>query len=66
MHCNKVSLQLQALLDCFSNDLDIGNNAWYLEHNVGKLQEILNRIMQKLWGLLPQAYAEAYLAIVMI
>ena len=46
MHCNEVSLQ--ALLDCFSNDIDIENNAWHLEHNVGKLQEILNRIMQKL------------------
>ena len=46
MHCNKVSLQ--ALLDCFDNDLDNNTeyNAYILEHNIGKLQEILNRIKQ--------------------
>ena len=39
MQCNKV----YELLDCF--DSDLGNNhAWKLEHNAGKLQEILNSI----------------------
>jgi len=29
-------------------DNDLGNNAQILEHNVDKLEEILNRIMQKI------------------
>ena len=36
-------IKLYELLDCF--DSDLGNNhAWKLEHNVGKLQGILNSI----------------------
>ena len=31
-------------LDCFDNDLE--NNAWKLEYNAEKLQEILNRTME--------------------
>ena len=41
MHYNK--------LYCFDNDLESShkNNTWNLECNVEKLQEILNRIIQK-------------------
>ena len=48
MHYNKVSFK--ELLHCFDNDLEnnLENNEWNLEHNVVKLQEILNRIMQEL------------------
>ena len=35
-------------MDCFDNNLgnNFENNAWNLEHNADKLQEMLNRIMQ--------------------
>ena len=37
-------------MDCFDNDLkkNFENNACKLEHNAEELQEILNRIMQRL------------------
>ena len=41
MPCNKASIK--GLLDCCDNDLEniTENTAWNLEHNLGKLQEIL-------------------------
>ena len=45
MHYNKVSFL--ELLHCFDNDF-VENNAWNLEHNAVELQEILNRIMQRI------------------
>ena len=34
------------------NDNYLENNAWNYEHNVGKLQEILNRIMQGIMSII--------------
>ena len=47
MHSNAVSFH--ELLHCFGNDFEennLENNSLDLEHNAGKLQEILNKIMQ--------------------
>ena len=45
MYCIQVSSP--ELLDCFDNDHErnIENNAWNVEHNAEKLQEILSRII---------------------
>ena len=48
-----ISLQALLAMACFDNDLynNLENNAWDLEHNVEKLQEILNRIMQRIMSI---------------
>ena len=48
---HKVSFQ--ELLDCFGIDLE--NNAWNLGHNPDKLQEILNRTMQRIMSIVTSA-----------
>ena len=46
MHYNEVSFQ--KLPECFGNDFEnsFEDNVWNLKHNVEKLQEVQNRIMQ--------------------
>ena len=46
MYCHKALLQ--ELMDDFDNNLrnNFESNAWSLEHNAEKLQEISKRIMQ--------------------
>ena len=47
MHCSKVLIQE---LLCFDNDFEnnLENSTWNLEHNGGKVLEILNRMMQRI------------------
>ena len=50
IHCKKVLFQ--ELLYGFNNNLEKSYNAWNLEHNAEKLQEILKRIMQRIMGII--------------
>ena len=44
-------------MDCLANNLGkhFENNVWDLEHNVEKVQEILNRIMQRIMSIITPA-----------
>ena len=57
MHCNKVLFQ-----ELIDNDLrnTLKNNAWNLNINVEKLQEVLNRTMQIIVVVITSAL-EAYI-----
>ena len=52
MHCSKVPFQES--LDYFDNDLEnnIENNPWHWEHDAENLQEILNRITQRIMSII--------------
>ena len=58
MHCNKAC---HDLMDCLDNHLgnNFENNAWDfywdLEHNAKKLQEILNRTVQRIMSIITLA-----------
>ena len=49
MYCNNAKIP-----GCFESDSqnNFENNAWNLEHNAIKLQEILNRIMQEITSII--------------
>ena len=55
MYCNKALFQESP--DCFDNDIvnNLEINAWSLEYNAKKLQEILNRIMQRIMSKITSA-----------
>ena len=52
MYCNNAKIP-----GCFDSDSqnNYENNAWNLEHNAIKLQEILNRIMQEITSIITSA-----------